>query len=85
MLLRNRLIRDFLKMEQTYPEVFGKKAEEIMVRNPLTVAPERSILEAASYMDPKNFSRLRKNSVCGSTGSPRTGKLLDCQHCPHLP
>ncbi|MCS6328862.1 MAG: CBS domain-containing protein [Nitrospira sp.] len=50
--------RDFLEMEQNYPEVLGKKAEEIMVRNPLTVSPETPILEAASYMGLKNFRRL---------------------------
>ena len=41
-----------------FPEVLGKKAEEIMVRNPLTVSPETPILEAASYMGLKNFRRL---------------------------
>ena len=50
--------RDFLEMEQNYPEVLGKKTEEIMVRNPLTVSPETPILEAASYMGLKNFRRL---------------------------
>lgn len=50
--------RDFLEMEERYPEVLGKKAEEIMVRNPLTVSPETPILEAASYMGLKNFRRL---------------------------
>jgi len=50
--------RDFLEMEQNYPEVLRKRAEEIMVRNPLTVSPETPILEAASYMGLKNFRRL---------------------------
>lgn len=50
--------RDFLEMEQNYPEVLGKKAEEIMARNPLTVSPEMPILEAASYMGLKHFRRL---------------------------
>lgn len=36
----------------------GGKAEEIMVRNPLTGSPETPILEAASYMGLKNFRRL---------------------------
>jgi CBS domain-containing protein len=45
-------------MEQNYPEVLGKKAEEIMARNPLTVSPETPILVAASYMGLKNFRRL---------------------------
>lgn len=50
--------RAFLDMEEHYSEVLEKKAEEIMVRNPLTVAPETPILEAASYMGLKNFRRL---------------------------
>lgn len=50
--------RDFLEMEQNYPEVLAKKAEEIMVRNALTVSPETPILEAASYMGLKNFRRI---------------------------
>ena len=31
--------RDFVEMEAGYPEVLGKKVEEIMTSNPLTVAP----------------------------------------------
>lgn len=50
--------RDFLEMEQNDPEVLAKKAEEIMVRNPLTVSPETPILEAASYMGLKNLRRI---------------------------
>jgi CBS domain-containing protein len=50
--------RDFLEMELNYPEVLAKKAEEIMVRNPLTVSPETPILEAASYMGLKNLRRI---------------------------
>lgn len=50
--------RDFLEMERNYPEVLGRKADEIMVRNPLTVSPGMPILEAASYMGLKNFRRL---------------------------
>jgi CBS domain-containing protein len=50
--------RDFLAMEQTYPEVLGKKAEEIMVRTPLTVSPDTPILEAASYMGLRNLRRI---------------------------
>lgn len=50
--------RDFLEMERNYPEVLGKKAEDIMVRNPLTVSPDTPILEAASYMGLKNFRRI---------------------------
>lgn len=50
--------RDFVEMEAGYLEVLGKKVEEIMTSNPLTVAPDAPILEAASYMDLKNFRRI---------------------------
>ncbi len=50
--------RDFLEMEQGYPEVLAKKAEDIMTRHPLTVTPETPILEAASYMGLKNLRRI---------------------------
>ncbi len=50
--------RDFLDMEDGYPEALGKKVEEIMSRNPLTVSPNNPILEAASYMGLKNFRRI---------------------------
>ena len=50
--------RDFVEMEAGYPEVLGKKVEEIMTSNPLTVAPNDPILEAASYMGLKNFRRI---------------------------
>ena len=50
--------RDFTEMEEGYPEVLGKKVEEIMSRNPLTVSPDVPILEAASYMGLKNFRRI---------------------------
>jgi CBS domain-containing protein len=50
--------RDFMEMEEGYPEVLGKKVEEIMSRNPLTVSPTVPILEAASYMGLKNFRRI---------------------------
>ncbi|HEU4504421.1 MAG TPA: CBS domain-containing protein, partial [Nitrospira sp.] len=42
--------RDFEEMEAGYPEVLGRKVEEIMTSNPLTVGPYDPILEAASYM-----------------------------------
>lgn len=50
--------RDFTEMEEGYPDVLKKKVEEIMSRNPLTVAPSTPILEAASYMGMKNFRRI---------------------------
>ena len=50
--------RDFVDMEAGYAEVLGKKVEEIMTANPLTVGPGDPILEAASYMGLKNFRRI---------------------------
>jgi len=50
--------RNFIEMEEGYPEVLAKKVEEIMSTNPLTVSPNDPILEAASYMGLKNFRRM---------------------------
>ena len=50
--------RDFTEMEEGYPEVLGKKVEEIMSRNPMTVSPDAPVLEAASYMGLKHFRRI---------------------------
>lgn len=50
--------RDFIEMEEGYPDVLKKKVEEVMSRTPLTVAPSTPILEAASYMGMKNFRRI---------------------------
>ena len=50
--------RDFVEMEEGYAEVLGGKVEEIMSQNPLTVAPDDPVLEAASYMGLKNFRRI---------------------------
>lgn len=50
--------RNFIEMEEGYPEVLAKKVEEIMSTNPLTVSPSDPILEAASYMGLKNFRRI---------------------------
>lgn len=50
--------RDFLEMEQGYPDVLAKKVEAIMSHNPLTVLPDTPILEAASYMGLKNLRRI---------------------------
>ena len=50
--------RDFIEMEEGYAEALGKKVEEVMSRNPLTVSPDTPILEAASYMGLKNFRRI---------------------------
>ncbi|WP_455243914.1 CBS domain-containing protein [Petrachloros mirabilis] len=50
--------RDFVEMEEGYPEALGRKVGEIMSPNPLTVAPHTPVLEAASYMGLKNFRRI---------------------------
>jgi CBS domain-containing protein len=50
--------RDFVEMEENYPEALGRKVEEIMTPNPLTVSPYDPVLEAASYMGLKNFRRI---------------------------
>ena len=50
--------RSFVEMEEGYREALGGKVEGIMSRNPLTVAPQDPILEAASYMGLKNFRRM---------------------------
>lgn len=50
--------RDFVEMEDGYPDALDRKVEEVMSANPLTVAPYTPILEAASYMGLKNFRRI---------------------------
>jgi len=40
------------------PEALGRKVEEVMSQNPLTVTPHAPVLEAASYMGLKNFRRM---------------------------
>ncbi|MGQ0666960.1 MAG: CBS domain-containing protein [Nitrospiraceae bacterium] len=50
--------RDFVEMEEGYPEALGGKVEEIMSLKPLTISPYAPILEAASYMGLKNFRRI---------------------------
>jgi len=50
--------RDFMEMEEGYPEVLGKKVQDIMSANPLTMSPNTPVLESASYMGLKNFRRI---------------------------
>jgi len=50
--------RDFAEMEEGYPEILRKNVEEIMSKNPLTISPNTSVLEAASYMGRKHFRRI---------------------------
>ena len=50
--------RDFLEMEEGYPEVLRRPIESVMTHNPMTISPTTCILEAASYMGVKNFRRI---------------------------
>ena len=50
--------RNFVEMEEGYTEALGRKVEEIMSQNPLTVTSHDPVLEAASYMGLKNFRRM---------------------------
>ncbi len=50
--------RDFVEMEEGYPEVLAKKVEAIMSPNPMTVSPQTPVLEAASYMGLRNLRRI---------------------------
>jgi len=50
--------RDFVEMEAGYAGILAKKVKEVMSTNPLTVAPEDAVLQAASYMGLKNFRRI---------------------------
>jgi len=50
--------RDFLEMEEGYPEVLRRTIESVMTHNPLTISPTICILEAASFMGRKNFRRI---------------------------
>ena len=50
--------RDFLEMEEGYPEVLRRPIDSVMTHNPLTISPNTCILEAASFMGRKNFRRI---------------------------
>ena len=50
--------RDFLEMEEGYPEVLRRTIDSVMTHNPLTISPTMCILEAASFMGRKNFRRI---------------------------
>jgi len=74
--------RDFIEMEEGYPEVLAKKVEEIMSANPLTVSPNDPVLQAASYMGLKNFRRIpvvEKGKLVGmvSIGDINRGLFLE--------
>jgi CBS domain-containing protein len=50
--------RDFLEMEEGYPEVLRRPIESVMSHNPTSISPATCILEAASFMGVKNFRRI---------------------------
>ncbi len=45
-------------MEQGYDAVLAMRVDAVMTRNPLALAPETPVLEAASWMGVKNFRRM---------------------------
>ena len=74
--------RDFIEMEEGYPEVLAKKVQEVMSANPLTVSPNDPVLQAASYMGLKNFRRIpvvEKGKLVGmvSIGDINRGLFLE--------
>ncbi len=50
--------RDFVEMEEGYPEALAKKVEDVMSAHPMSVRPTCPILEAASYMGLRNLRRI---------------------------
>ena len=59
--------RDFVEMEEGYPEALGGKVEEIMSRNPMTVAPQRSHSGSRLLHGCQEFpanSRRRQGNAC---------------------
>ena len=50
--------RDFVEMEEGYPDVLAQRVQDVMSLNPLTMTPATPVLEAASYMGLKNFRRI---------------------------
>ncbi|GKS56523.1 membrane protein [Nitrospira sp.] len=80
--------RDFVGMEEGYPEVLGKKVDDVMSRHPLTVTPQTPALEAASYMGLKNLRRIpviEKGRLVGmvSIGDINRGLFFMSAHMAH--
>lgn len=79
--------RDFVEMEEGYPEVLAKKVEEVMSVNPMTVSPNDPVLQAASYMGLKNFRRIpvvERGKLVGivSVGDVNRGLFFERGHKP---
>jgi CBS domain-containing protein len=79
--------RDFVEMEEGYSEVLGKKVEELMSANPMTVSPNDPVLQAASYMGLKNFRRIpvvERGKLVGivSVGDVNRGLFFERGHKP---
>ncbi|HSE57662.1 MAG TPA: CBS domain-containing protein [Nitrospiraceae bacterium] len=79
--------RDFVEMEEGYPEVLTKKVEEVMSVSPMTVSPNDPVLQAASYMGLKNFRRIpvvERGKLVGivSVGDINRGLFFERGHKP---
>ena len=79
--------RDFVEMEEGYPEVLAKKVDEVMSANPMTVSPNDPVLQAASYMGLKNFRRIpvvERGKLVGivSVGDVNRGLFFERGHKP---
>ena len=77
--------RDFVEMEEGYPEVLEQRVQEVMTLNPLTISPKAPVLEAASYMGLKNFRRIpvvEKGKLVGmvSIGDINRGLFFEKGH-----
>jgi CBS domain-containing protein len=77
--------RDFVEMEEGYPEVLEQRVQEVMSLNPLTISPKAPVLEAASYMGLKNFRRIpvvEKGKLVGmvSIGDINRGLFFEKGH-----
>ena len=79
--------RDFVEMEEGYPEVLAKKVEDVMSINPMTVSPNDPVLQAASYMGLKIFRRIpvvERGKLVGivSVGDVNRGLFFERGHKP---
>jgi len=50
--------RDFIEMEEGFPQVLEMQVKEVMTPNPFTVSPDIPVLKAASYMGLKNLRHI---------------------------
>ena len=57
-LMENMAVIDLDKMVGQYKDVLSLKVEELMTRNPITVAPDMHVLRAATVMVRHKFRRI---------------------------